>query len=619
MNSGVTTHSSNQFLKPLRDIMKSLGVVFGDIGTSPIYTLSVIFSATAYVLPPNRDNIIGVLSLIVWSLFVLVTLAYSWLAMSLGKKGEGGTIVLKELLQPLLPSKAHASIVAALSVVGISLFFGDGVITPAVSILSAVEGLRLLTFCKNMGSALIITIACLITIGLFLLQRKGTERMSVAFGPLMLVWFIILSVSGFIAIVQEPVVLHAFNPWYACKFLMTNGMTGFFVLSGVILCATGGEALYADMGHLGRKPIIRTWHIVFVALTLNYLGQGAYLLGHPASHAAVLYHMIASQIPAFLFPPFLILSVMATVIASQAMISGIFSIVYQGITTGMIPMFKVDYTSSKLRSQVYIGTVNWLLMGSVIFMIILFKSSYNIASAYGLAVTGTMTVTGSMMTWIFALRGNKGKMALAAVITIFDFMYFCSNLMKIPHGGYWSIIVACFPLCLIVIYTAGKKKLSQAAQPLALELFLQQYEDVYEHANKIQGSALFFVKDIKAIQSYVTQTLFKNNIIYEDNILISVITRDDPFGVIGFFKGDLAPGFRIFEIHMGYMEMLDIEKILHNAGIDAKVMFYGMDEIMTKNIVWKIYSLIKRLTPSFVQFHKLPTNKLHGVVTSVEV
>lgn len=600
--------------KWFKDIIKSLGVVFGDIGTSPIYTLSVIF----LLIKPTPENIIGVLSLIVWTLFFLVMVEYAWLAMSLGKRGEGGTIVLRELLVPMIKSRKQVAFITALSFIGIALFIGDGVITPAVSILSAVEGILLIPGCKNIGHWALILLACFITIMLFILQRKGTEKVSVAFGPIMVIWFISLSLVGLRSMLLTPLILNALNPFYALKFLCTSGLSGFFVLSGVILCATGGEALYADMGHLGRKPILRAWYFVFIALLLTYLGQGAFLLRNPQA-ASVLYEMILDQAPVLLYIPFLILSLFATVIASQAMISGIFSVVYQGITTNIIPMFKVDYTSNKLRSQVYISAINWALMVAVLFIIIQFKHSHNLAAAYGFAVTGTMTITGIMMSLIFYLRKNTFKMSVASLVTGLSFLFFLSNTCKIPAGGYWSILIAMVPLSLILVYTSGQRKLLKAQQPMLLEEFLEKYDVVYETTHTIKGTALFFVRDIKTIQPYVTQTMFHNNIMYEDNILISVITRDDPFGVIGFFKGSLAPGFRIFEIHMGYMEVLDIEKILNNAGIHATVMFYGLEEIVTKNLIWKVFSLIKRLTPTFVQFYKLPSGKLHGVVTSMEL
>ena len=344
-----------------KGVIKSLGLVFGDIGTSPIYTITVIILLTK----PTADNIMGVLSLIVWTLIILVSVEYAWLAMSLGKKGEGGTIVLRELLASLLKSGRKIAFVSFLSVIGISLLIGDGVITPAISILSAVEGLLLIPGMENTPRQYLILTAALIAILLFAFQKKGTEKVARAFGPLMLVWFAALSVSGFVSILHEPSVVLAVNPYYAFRFLAHHGIAGFFVLSEVILCATGGEALYADMGHLGRGPIIRAWYFVFGALVLNYLGQGAFLIGHPKA-SNVLFEMIYGLSPT-LYIPFLVLSLVATVIASQAMISGMFSIVYQGITTRIMPMFKVDYTSAELRSQIYIGTVNWFLLASVLF------------------------------------------------------------------------------------------------------------------------------------------------------------------------------------------------------------------------------------------------------------
>ncbi len=334
---------------PAKGIIRSLGLVFGDIGTSPIYTLTVIFLLTR----PTADNVVGVLSLIVWTLIILVTVEYAWLAMSLGKRGEGGTIVLRELLVPLLKSGRQATVVTMLSFIGISLIIGDGVITPAISILSAVEGMHLIKGFEGMNQTSLVVIAGAIAILLFSIQKKGTERVAGAFGPLMVVWFAVLTLSGVVSIVQVPYVVKAVNPYHAFRFLYENGITGFFVLSEVILCATGGEALYADMGHLGREPIVRAWYFVFVALVLNYLGQGAFLIQHPEAKN-VLFEMVYHQAQ-FLYIPFLVLSIIATVIASQAMISGMFSIVYQGITTRIMPMFKVEYTSEERHSQIYIG------------------------------------------------------------------------------------------------------------------------------------------------------------------------------------------------------------------------------------------------------------------------
>jgi KUP system potassium uptake protein len=596
-----------------KGIIKSLGLVFGDIGTSPIYTLSVIFLLTK----PTEAHVISILSLIVWTLIIIVTIEYVWLAMSLGKKGEGGTIVLRELLIPMLTSGRQVAFVTLLSFIGISLLFGDGVITPAISILSAVEGITLIPGFTGTGQETLLIIAGIIAILLFSFQKRGAEKVASAFGPLIFLWFFALAVSGIISILSVPAVLAAINPFYAVSFLLENGIAGFFILSQVILCATGGEALYADMGQLGRLPIIRAWNLVFIALLLNYLGQGAFVIQHPETKF-VLFEMIFKQIPG-LYIPFLILSIIATIIASQAMISGIYSIVYQGITTHIFPMIKVDYTSRELPSQIYIGTVNWILLFSVLFILFEFKESHRLAGAYGLAVTGTMTITALMMVWIFYLKDNMLKAILSLFVTFVIITFLLSNMYKIPHGGYWSIILASIPFCLIIIYTTGQKKLYQALQHMDYDIFLEQYNKSYNNISKIKGTALFFTRNIQNVSPYIIYTMFNNDILYEDNIIVSIIRTNSPSGVYYSFKDNPAEGLRIFEIRYGYMEIIDVEKILRESGIAEKTIFYGIEDIVTENIIWKIFSIIKKLTPVFVQFYKLPSDKLHGVITRVEM
>jgi KUP system potassium uptake protein len=596
-----------------RGIVNSMGLVFGDIGTSPIYTLAVIFLLT----PVTYDHVIGVLSLITWTLIILVTIEYSWLAMSLGKKGEGGTVVLKELLVPLLKSGRKVTVITILSYVGISFLLGDGVITPAISILSAVEGLRIIPGLQAIGQGTLITIAAIIAIGLFSIQKKGTEKIAWLFGPLMVLWFLSLVLSGIVSIIYTPSVLKAINPYYAIDFLLHNGLAGFFVLSEVILCATGGEALYADMGHLGREPIIKAWRLVFIALVLNYLGQGAFLIRNPGS-SNILYEMIFQQAH-FIYVPFLILSIIATVIASQAMISGMFSIVYQGITTRIAPMLKIDYTSDELKSQIYISVVNWLLLLSVLFVMYEFKESHKLAAAYGLTVTGSMAITGIMMTMIFGLKRDWTKAVVSVFVTVVDLVFLVSNMYKIPHGGIWSITIASLTFSMIMIYTSGQKRLYQSLKPMRLNDFLQMYRQRYQHANKISGTALFFARNISVIPQYIPHTMFENEIIYEDNIIISITSLEEPFGVRSSFGEALAPGLRVFEIDMGYMEVIDVAQILKDAGIKEKTIFYGVEDIVTSNPVWKVFSMIKKITPSFVQYYKLPPEKLHGVITRFEM
>lgn len=598
---------------PIKGIINSLGVVFGDIGTSPIYTLTVIFITTE----TTATNVLGILSLIIWTLIILVTIEYAWLATSLSRRGEGGTIVLNGILVRFLKSGRQAAFVSLLSFIGISLLIGDGVITPAISILSAVEGMLLIPGFETIGINTLIFIAGAIAFALFAFQKRGTDKVAGAFGPIMLVWFIVLTISGVISIIHVPSVVKAVNPYYAINFMAHNGIAGFFVLSEVILCATGGEALYADMGHLGRLPIVRAWYFVFIALALNYLGQGAFIIQHPEVKN-VLFEMIFSQAH-MLYIPFLILSIGATVIASQAMISGIFSIVYQGIITHIFPMFKVDYTSREMRSQIYIPSANWFLFISVIFIMIEFKESTRLAAAYGLAVTGSMAVTGIMMTWIFYLKHRYLKAAVATFVTAVDVIFLVSNMYKIPHGGYWSIAIAALPLAMILIYTKGQERLYRALRPLDMEAFLTSYKQIYNECPKIKGTALFFIRSTDVVHPYIVHTIFRNNIVYEDNVFLSLIILQEPFGISGSLNGELAPGLRTFVIRMGYMEVIDVEDILKKAGINEKAIFYGLEDITAGHPIWKIFSVIKKLTPTFVKFYKLPANKLHGVVTRIEM
>lgn len=594
-----------------KGIVQALGLVFGDIGTSPIYTVTVVF----LLLKPTPDNVLGVLSLIVWTLIILVTLQYNWLAMSLSRRGEGGEIVLREILLSSSGSKKSMAAFAMLPIIGVALLIGDGVITPAISILSAVEGAVLIPGLEGLSTTSIVFIACMIAILLFAFQKKGTEKVAGAFGPVMVVWFSALAFFGSVSILEAPQVLKALNPYWAIRFLTDNSFAGFIALGEVILCATGSEAMYADMGHLGSKPIRQAWSLVFAALVINYLGQGAFLLRHPETKN-ILFEMFFHYAKA-LYIPLLLLSITATIIASQAMISGVFSIVYQGITTRLMPMFKVDYTSTERRSQIYIGTANWFLLISVLFIMFEFQESSRLAAAYGLAVMGATTVTGIVMAVIFYLRKNILLSGIALFVTLIDAVYLTSTLYKIPYGGYWSIILALIPFSMIILYMKGQKRLYHVMDFMPGEEFVRKFNSVYGITERIKGTALFLIKDIKQIPFYITQTMFFHGVIYEDNILISIIKRDDPFGVIGFFKDDITGGLRVFEIQMGYMEVIDVEELLRDAGIEERVVFYGLEDISTGNPIWKAFSLIKRITPPFIQFYKFPAKKLHGVLTKV--
>ena len=593
-------------------IVKSMGLVFGDIGTSPIYTLTLIVAFTK----PTQENIFGILSLIVWTLMILVNLEYAILAMSLSRKGEGGTIVLREILARMIKPGRQLTFVTLLSYIGISLLLGDGVITPAISILSAVEGALLIPSLHDLSQNSVLVAAAIIAIVLFIFQSKGTEKVVKAFGPIMLLWFVTLAISGIISICAYPGIIKAISPHYAISFMMNNGIAGFIVLSEVILCATGGEAVYADMGHLGRKPIKRAWHYVFPALVINYLGQGAFILTHPDAKNT-LFGMFQSQAPS-LYIPFLILTILATTIASQGLISGIFSIVYQGINTRILPLLKIDYTSNVIKSQIYIGAVNWLLLCLVLLIMLIFKKSANLAAAYGLAVTGTMTITGIMMTLIFKNTKTKWKGYLAIFVTLVNAVFLISNLYKLPHGGYWSLMVAAIPFSTILIWIKGQRALYRALQPLDLETYLFSYEQIYKKG-RIAGTALFFVKEWNIVPPYLIHCTIRSNIVYERNVLISIMRTDEPYGVETELQRDLGTGMDGFLIKSGYMEIFDIELLLKQNGINEKVIFYGIEDIYTSNPLWKIFSVIKKLTPNFVQFNKVPAVKLQGIISRIEM
>lgn len=594
-------------------IVKAMGLVFGDIGTSPIYTLAVIF----FLVQPSPENVVGVISLIIWTLIVLVSAEYAWLAMSLSKRGEGGSIVMREILAPMLSSSRKLGFYTILTFIGISLLIGDGVITPAITILSAVEGVTLIPGLEGTGTLSILIIAALIAIGLFAFQKRGSDRVAKSFGPIMLVWFLALAVMGAISIASYPEILKAFNPFYGLEFLFRHGIAGFFILSEVILCATGGEALYADMGHLGRRPIVKAWSFVFIALVLSYLGQGVFAMQNPATKS-VFFGMAQQQLGLF-YTPMLLLTLMATVIASQAMISGMFSVFYQGITTGLLPRLKVDYTSAKLRSQIYISFVNWMLLLAVLFMIFEFRSSNSLANAYGLAVSGSMAITGIMMTTIFYLRKSYLKAVAGLLVTIVDFIFLASCSMKIPMGGFWSLMIAAIPLTIVLIYYTGHKLLHRSMIPMPLGHFLRKYEEAYKAANRIPGTALYFVKEIGAMPQYVGRVMFDNRIVYEDNIIVSVSQKDEPYGINYGFTAPLASGLRHFAVEFGYMELLKVDSILHTVGIKENAIFYGLEEIQTNNVIWKFFSAMRKLTPTIVQFYRLPMEKLHGVVMRVDL
>lgn len=594
-------------------VIKSLGVVYGDIGTSPIYTFAVIL----LLVQPTTETIFQILSLVFWTMLMLVTVQYAWLATSLSKRGEGGTVVLVQILLPYLKGARLTALVGALGFIGISLMIGDGIITPAISILSSVEGIALIPGYEDTPKVTLLIIAAGIAFALFAVQKKGVEKVASAFGPIMVVWFFALALGGGYYLIQSPEVLKAISPLYAIDFFINHPFIAFVILADVLLCATGGEALYADMGHLGRLPILKGWLFASVALLISYYGQGAFLLSHPEAAKAPFFELYHTLVPN-LYVPMLLLTVVATIIASQAMISGIFSVLYQAMTTRIFPHFNVNYTSNELRSQIYVGSINWFLFLCVVAMLFIFGESGKLAAAYGLSVAGAMSITGVLMSLIFMHKRQYLKMGISVITGLTSFIFFVSCWMKIPHGGYWSLIIASVPLFIVILYTQGQKRLYASFVPIDKELFLSEYLKRYAQGFHIEGTALFFARNADAIPAYISKTMFQNGIIYERNIIVTVHPSYEPHGV----TSELSPigeGLDLLSIRPGYMETLNVEAILRERNIDERTIFYGDEEIVSDNPFWKIFALIKDLSPNFVSFYHFPHEKLIGVARRAKI
>lgn len=600
-------------LSSVKNIVKAMGIVFGDIGTSPIYTLSIIFTLTI----PSKENIFGVLSLIFWTLISLVTIQYAWLAMSMSTRGEGGIIVLKEIFVSTLKKGRKVGFISFLGYIGVSLLLGDGVITPAISILSAVEGLKLIPVFGSINIRTIILITCVITILLFAIQFKGTSKVALSFGPIMLLWFASLFLSGFFYLIHMPDIFLAFNPLYAVKFFIHNGLPGFFVLSEVILCATGGEALYADMGHLGGKPIRQAWFFVFFALIINYFGQGAYILEHHDSEQ-VLFKLVSTY-SEFFYIPFLILTLFATIIASQAMISAVMSLIFQGINIGIFPLMKIKYTSIEMRSQIYISSVNWLLLIAVLLMIFIFKESANLAAAYGLAVTATMFISSIFIVSILWNRKELVKMTIAIFVLVITAIYLVAVTHKIPYGGYWSIIIASIALMVMLLWITGMNRLRKFLRSVDLDVFTESFKQIYETGNYVKGEALFFTRDVNIVSPYILHCMFRTGIMYEKNVLVSVVNTDVPYGVKLDKYEEVTPGLFVLRITYGYMEVPNLPALFKEWKLNEKAIFYGSEEIKTNKFFFKIFIVLKKIAPNWISYFDFPYNRLHGVVTRIEI
>ncbi|SME95630.1 potassium transporter Kup [Desulfovibrio gilichinskyi] len=501
----------------------ALGVVFGDIGTSPLYALKACFSGY-HAIPLTQANVLGVLSLIIWSLFVVISLKYVTFVMAADNKGEGGIFALYELVRQSKGTKS-ASVMLISSLIGGALLYGDGVITPAISVLSAIEGLDVATTAAH---DYIIYISCTILLVLFAFQRSGTDKIGRLFGPIMMVWFAVIGVFGALSMLDNPIVLEAFSPLYGVSFFAENGIAGTLVLGAVVLCVTGGEALFADMGHFGRKPITLAWYFVALpSLLLNYLGQGALLINNPM----LIIHPFFSLFPKAIIFPIVGLATMAAIIASQAIISGAFSLTSQAVHLGFIPRIRILQTSELNPGQVYVSSINWIMAALSIFLVVSFKHSEELAGAYGIAITGTMVIT-TYLFW-FYLRNIKKWNIVPAVLLIsffacFDLGFLIVNFTKIRGGGWFPILLAAIVAYIMYVWLWGREEIYGHIMDKGLRISDLEPEIEKYLLAKIPGEAVFLTAS-NYIPVAFLQHLRRNRVVHEKLVFLQVETQNQPY------------------------------------------------------------------------------------------
>ena len=507
--------------------LAALGIVYGDIGTSPLYAMKEVFAGGHHPVPVTPENILGVLSLFLWSLIVVVTIKYVFFIMRADNKGEGGIIALMTLaLQKGTPGSRSQRLLVMLGLFGAALFYGDGVITPAISVLSAVEGLGIITPAFD---PYIRPIALLVLVGLFLFQRQGTASVGALFGPVMVLWFAVLALLGGLAIAANPAVLAAVDPRHAFAFLQHNALLGFLSLGAVVLCLTGAEALYADMGHFGARPIRYAWlGYVMPALLINYFGQGALLLADPSA-AENPFYLLAPEWGRY---PLVLLATAATVIASQAVISGAFSITQQAIQLGYAPRLAIHHTSDKEIGQIYIPAVNWMLLAAIVVLVLEFGSSSRLAGAYGIAVTGTMLITNllaiavAVRLWHWSpLRAALGALPFLCI----DFAFFAANSLKIPEGGWFPLAFGLGIFTLLTTWKRGRELLALRLAEEGMELRPFAAALAADGAGRIPGSAVFLTTNPDSVPHALLHSLKHYKALHERVIVLSVRVFDVPY------------------------------------------------------------------------------------------
>jgi KUP system potassium uptake protein len=611
-------------------VVGAIGVVFGDIGTSPLYTIRECFSG-AERLPITQGNVLGILSLIFWSVTVIVTIKYAFFIMRADNQGQGGILALMALALQKVSSARDRRIMLLLGIVGAALFFGDGIITPAISVLSAVEGLKVAT---PVFDPYVVPITMAIVIGLFVIQRRGTGAVGAYFGPIILVWFVVLAVLGAIQIIEHPYVLMALNPLHALLFVVEHGLMTFLVLGAVVLAFTGTEALYADMGHFGRGPIRIGWlSVAFPALMLNYFGQGALLLDNPDAIANPFYLMV----PSWALYPMVMMATMATIIASQAVISGAFSVSRQAVQLGLCPRLEVKHTSESEIGQIYIPQVNWGLMVCVLGLILAFQSSSKLASAYGVAVTGSLMID-TIVAFVvvqFAWGWTLPRAVLVCgVLMAVDLVFFGATLLKIVEGGWFPLLVGAVIFTLLSTWYKGRNILRSQMREDAIpvEKFVARVTD--KHPIRVPGTAIFLTSDLVNIPFTLLHNLKHNKVLHERTVFLSVATEDRPFvrDSERLMLEELGKGFYRLQVRYGFKESPNIPRALSEcAKLDLKFdlmdtsFFLGHEKLVpglhSKMARWrdKIFIWMSRNALSATEFFRIPSNRVVEVGTQVEL
>ncbi len=608
----------------------AIGVVFGDIGTSPLYALKETFTGH-HKLAVDQLHVFGVMSLVFWTMTLIVTVKYILVILRADNRGEGGSLSLLAMISRLSTHSAKRTrYLGLLGVLATALFIGDCIITPAISVLSAVEGL---TVVSSGFERLVLPISVGILIGLFLLQARGSAKVGALFAPIMLVYFVVIAIMGLFQLVQNPSILQAVNPIWAVRFFLDNPGLGFLALGSVVLSVTGAEALYADMGHFGRKPIQVSWlYFVMPALLLNYFGQSALVLASPDKIANPFFLMV----PDWARLPLVGLATMATIIASQAVISGAFSVVQQAVQLGFLPRVKITHTSASAAGQIYIPLVNWGLLGMVVLLVLSFRSSSNLASAYGIAVTGNMFITTCMMA-VLVLTVWKWNRWLAygfvGVFLVIDAAYLASNMTKIPDGGWFPLLVGAITFTFLTTWAKGRslmqERLRESAMPM--EVFIKSAAGA---ATRVPGTAVFMTTSPKGVPPALLHNLKHNKVLHDRIMILTVMIEEVPYvsdedriGVV-----DLGSNFYRLFIRYGFMQEIDIPAVLkkvENCGPKLKMMetsfFLSRQTLLASDrpgmALWRehLFSWMMRNAESAMDFFKLPTNRVVELGSQVEI